>query len=40
MDPVYIAAIAGLALVFAFAVGILFYVCKTEIEASRYHMLD
>jgi len=40
MDPVYIAAIAGLVVMFVWALGILVYVYKNEVEASRYHTLD
>lgn len=40
MDPVYIGVISGLVVLFAFALGVLIYVCKNEIESSRYHTLD
>ena len=39
MDPVYIAVIAGLALIVVWSVGILIYVCKTEMRATRYNEL-
>ena len=40
MDPVYIAAIAVLVLIVVWAMSILIFVFKTEIQASRYHVLD